>query len=313
MPDIIIETTPAPILINDETSSADLRAAMRATRSEPEAQPETPEPKTEEPVETKPETESGTVEKKQEPEEVDEELPEGVKKRIAQEAKKQAFFQSKIDRAVSDRKAKEAEAQKLPGAEPVQNTEQPSNGRPVRPKPDAFTTWGEYLTADENYATEHEAWLVTETRKTVAQEFTANQEREEGRRKWDTALKDHAELPQMAPQVIENSPEGLQVAISALDNWAGVTVHLGKNPGELAALVQQFKANPHRAVAELGKLEDRLKPAPKQAAAAPDKPLPKPLAPVGGGASASTPKVDMENAPFSAFKSEVRRALKPTG
>ncbi len=317
MPEIIVESTPGPVTITDDSSSSALRAAARAATSGETDKTPTPEPEAEPvaaaPVEEKaPEPESGTDEKKPEPEEAEPELPEGVKKRIAKEAERQARIQSEIDRAVSARKAKEEELKKLSGSEPAPTPEkQLPAGRPVRPQPDAYQTWGEYLAADAKYATEHEAWLVEETRKTVTQEITANRQAEEGKRLWDSAVKDHADLPTMAPQVVEHSPEGLQLAISALDNWAGVTVHLGKNPEELAALVEAFNANPYRGVTELGKLEERLKPATKQAATSTaTKPLPAPLKPVGGGASATTPKVDMENAPFHVFKSEVKRMLK---
>jgi len=106
----------------------------------------------------------------------------------------------------------------------------------------------------------------------------------------------NAELPEATQAVVENSTPEFQLAVSALDNWAGVTVHLGKHPEELTAIVAKFKANPVGAIADLGKLEERLKPAPKQAEKAPEKMLPAPPRTAGGSASASTPRLNLERA-----------------
>lgn len=304
--DVIVETAPEPI----EISMSDIRAAMADAPVETEAKPEAPEIKTE-PVETKPEPESGTGEKKQEPESVEEELPEGVKKRIAREVEKTARYQAEIDRAVSQTKAKEAELKKLTtGPEPEKKTTETASTRPARPNIETFEgTLAEYNRAVKEYDSSLETWLFTEARRVAETEFRTNLATQESKRKWDEALQTHAELPQMAEVVTGSSPEGLQLAISALGDWAGVTVHLGKHPDELATLTQQFQANPYVAVAALGKLEDRLKPATKQAEVK-TQALPEPLKPVGGTANAATPKVDLETADFGAFKAEVRRQLK---
>ena len=311
----VVVTNTDPVAINDDSTMSDIRAAFNDKPVEkPVVEPETAATEVEEKtteVEAKPEAESEPADKKTEPEVIEEELPEGVKKRIAKEAEKQARIQSEINRAISARKAKEEELKQLSGSEPVQNTEKPSD-RPVRPKPDAYNTWGEYLAADEKYATEHEAWLQSETRRTVEQEFTARQAAAESKRAFDEALKAHGDLREMADTVIEGSPEPLQLAISALNDWAGVTVHLGKNPEELAALVQKFQSNPYGALADLGKLEARLTSSkePEKTEKPAEKPLPAPPAQVGGRASASAPKVDLEKADDATFMRELRRLKK---
>ena len=119
-------------------------------------------------------------------------------------------------------------------------------------------------------------------------------------------------MREMADTVIAGSPEPLQLAISALNDWAGVTVHLGKNPEELAALVQKFQGNPYGALADLGKLEARLTSSkePEKTEKPAEKPLPAPPAQVGGRASASAPKVDLEKADDATFMRELRRLKK---
>lgn len=309
-PTVIVETAPAPI----EISMSGIRAALADAPVETEAKSETPatetKPEQSESVEAKPETEPGTVETKQPPEAIEEELPEGVKKRIAREVEKTTRLQAEIDRAVSIRKAKEDELKKLQtGSEPATKTTDISS-RPVRPNLETFEgTMADFNKAVADYDAKLETWLFAEARKVAEVEFRSNIATQESRRRWDEAIKTHNELPQMAELVLGSSPEGLQLAISALGDWAGVTMHLGKHPDELATLTQQFQANPYAAVAALGKLEERLKPAPKQADKN-DKTLPAPLKPVGGTANATAPPVDLETADFSAFKAEIRRGLK---
>ncbi len=307
--DVIVQTTPAPLDL--EGSMADLRAALKGTV---EAAPIAPTPETpaepEKPVETKPESESGTGETKKEPEEVEEELPENVRKRIAKEAQKQAFFQSKIDRAVSERKAKEAELEKLkPGSEPAPTTEKPSDGRPVRPKQTDFNTMGEFWDAQAKYEGEFESWMLSEADKRAEQRWTAKQGQQEVASARSEAAKEHKEFEAMADLVVAGSPEGLQLAISNIEDWAGVTVHLGKHPEELRALVQKFEKNPYAAVAELGRLEDRLKPVTKQAEPKAAAKLPEPLRAVAGTASATIPGVSQETLEndMGALKRETRR------
>ncbi len=307
--DVIVTTS------STEPDFAELRSMLKG---EPvEAKPEvveTPEPVTE-PVKeaSDAETVPETVETKTEPEEVEPELPEGVKKRIAKESEKQAKIQAEINRAVSARKAKEDELKQLSGSEPVQNTEKAtSQGEPTAPDPNDFPTWGEYLTADRKFRSDWSTWLQSETRKTVESEFTAKQAMEESKRAWSDAAKAHSDLQEMADTVVASSPEPLQLAISALDNWADVTVHLGKNPVELEALVRAFQTNPYKGVADLGKLEARLTMDSKQTEPikAVEKPLPTPLKPVAGSASASVPKVDLEKADDASFMKEIRRMTK---
>ena len=290
----------------EDASDASVMDALDAALASSEPEKTTPEPQAEPakgPEEAKTtETEPGAVETQQEPPqaESEEELPEGVKKRIAREAEKQARIQSEIDRAVSNRKAKEEELKKLAGEsgpQPVK-TAPPADGKPARPNIETFEgTLAEYNAAVADYEGKYEAWLHSETTKRVEQEFLTRQAAEEGKRAWNEAAAKHAELPEATKVVLDGSTPDFQVALSSLENWPGVTVHLGKHPEELSAVVEKFKANPVSAIADLGALQERLKQAPTQAKTE-KQPEKMPAAPpkrVGGQASVSTPRLNLES------------------
>ncbi len=308
--DVIVTTTDAePDFQALRAMLSDKPAEAPATEPEPAAEPVKE-------ASDVTETDPGPVEPKTEPEVVEKEIPEGVKKRLKKIDDQTAAYDKLIAERISARKAKEDELKKLEGSEPVKNTAkaEPSDGEPVAPNPSDFTgSWGEYLEADAKFRKEWATWLQTETRKTVEQELTAKQALEESKRAWSEGAKAHSDLQEMAEAVVANSPEPLQLAISALDNWAGVTVHLGKNPVELEALVRAFQTNPYKGVADLGKLEARLSTSSKQAEPPKaEKPLPAPLKPVAGSASASKPNVDLEKADDKTFMAELRSMSKLT-
>lgn len=295
---------------------ADLESMINASRTSAAVE-ETPETKVapaKEAIEeetTKPD--SGIGKDKQQ-EEIEEELPEGVKKRIAAEAKKQAFFQSRIDQAVSARKAKEAEAEKLtgkPGSEPEKPTEPAKNERPKRPDLSTFEgTLAEYQAAVAKADGDLEKWLEDRTRETVSKELTERQAKEAQQKQWDVATEKHGkDFPALMDTLAATTPVDMQRAISALEDWSAVAVHLAKNETERNALVEEFKTSPFSVFAKLGKLEDRLKPAAKTAADD-EKPLPKPLKPVAGDAPGRTARVDLDKASDAEALGEIVRMLK---
>ncbi len=294
-------------------SMADLRAMAEGTK--PAAASTVATETEEQSEEQSTETEPGTV--SEEPLEEVFELPKNVQKKISQEAKKAAFFQSKIDQATSLRKAKEAEAAKLngksgpePGSSAERTTEPAKDARPKRPDLASFTgTLAEFNKATNEYETKYEEWLKDETRKTVTQELTASQMETARKTAWDEAVKEHGEeFPKLMDALRDSTPPEFQVAVSALDNWSGVAIHLAKNEADRDALVELFNANQTRGAAELGKLEDRLKPAAKTEATE-EKTVKKPLRAVAGGALGIAPRIDLNKAPMSVFKSEVNRML----
>jgi hypothetical protein len=299
-------TTIVPPTINDETSFADLRALIGGeSKPEPAAEPE-PEPVTSEPADKaeehhEPATETG--DKTPNPQASEEEpLPEGVQKRIAKEAEKAARIQAEIDRAVSERKAKEAELEQLKvgekGSEPVNQPKSQTSDRPKRPqlgeKGHEAETYDQFLERERVYVEETlPSWIKAD----AIREFEATTSQREAQKaaeeRWNAAVEKHKAAGVDFPALMESAralaPEGLQVAISALDNWDGVAVHLAKHPAELKQLAQTFQQNPTKAIATLGRIEAALtsqetKPATPAKA---EKPLPEPLAKAGGSASAS--------------------------
>lgn len=273
--------------------------------------PITPEPKAEpqkEPVkEETPKPESGP-DKTQQQEDTEEELPEGVKKRIAKESERAARIQSEIDRAVSTRKAKEQELASLkgkPGSEPEKHTEPAKDAEPQEPDLATFSgNLAEYNAAMKEFRQQYRDWVKNETAATVKQELQQQQLNEARKQAWDEATVKHGkDFPAMMDSLAENTPVDFQRAVSDLDDWSGVAVHLAKNEAERNALVAEFKLRPFAVIAKLGKLEDRLKPEAK----ASTETLPKPLKPVGGGPTGANTKVDLNDPKLS--YSEIAKEL----
>lgn len=304
-----------------EPTFEQLESMIEAQRapSEP-AKEEIPAPEEAKPQEAKPKEETqtpepGTGTDKQQEENTDEELPENVKKRIEKEAKKQAFFQSKIDAAVSARKAKEAEAAKLTGesgSEPAKTTEPAKNERPKRPERATFQgTEAEYSAALDAHEEALEKWLESRTKETVSRELTERQAKEQQIREWNAATEKHgAEFPALMATLAQTTPAKFQEAVSALEDWSGVAVHLAKNEAERNALVELFKASPLAAIAKLGKLEDRLKPEAKPAPVKEETQLPKPIKPIGGAPAGRAGRVDLDKASDGEALGEIERMLR---
>lgn len=291
---------------------SDLRAMLEPTSTQKLEPVEAPSetPKVETAKVDEPAAEPG--EKQLEQEAAEEPLPEAVTKRIAKEVDRQAAIQRKIDEAVSARKAKERELEQAnagTGSQPAK-TAQTVDARPVKPVLDNFATYAEYQTASTKYEADHDAWLIGETRKTFAQESSAKEQQAAHKTAWDSAVKEHgAEFPTLVKSVTDQTSEGFQTAVSQLEDWPRVAVHLAKNQAELAEIAGLFERNPYQAVAKLGQLQAKLQPAPKTAT--PAETLPDPPKKVGG-AAAATSAVDLSDGrlSFSAFKAGAQKLLK---
>lgn len=293
-----------------EPSMSELRA-MLADSNSSESKTETPEP-----VKAAPEPEAAQepADTKQEPPETDEPLPEGVQKRIAKEVEKAAKYQRQINEAVSTRKAKEKELADLTasGPAPVQKADTAAKKAPE---------FGEAGHESETYAAfqardrEHfKAEIAAETRRSVEQEFTQRQQQErinarvnEGAAKQIEAgvVKDVGEFNAHMKALVDGAPEGLQSAISSLDDWASVGVHLAKNPAKLTDLATMYGINPYAAIIKLGNLQASLKTATKPASVV----LPDPPEKFGGGSSVSSGAFDIEKSNVS----QLRRYMVKTG
>ncbi len=328
MPDPVIQ---APTV---EPSIAELHTflggppAVETQAAEPaavvEPKPETPEVKADElaapgAAETKDkEAESGTV--VAEPEAIEEELPENVRKRITKEVERQARADRAITEAISKRKESEDKLAKLtagkPGSEPATTTAPAAiEAKPVRPDLDTFPgTYAEYQAALTKYDADHEAYLIARTERTVEERFTARQREESLTKDWNEATEEHGpDFREHMKALTAATPEGLQLAISGLDNWSAVAVHLAKAPDELKALAAKWDTNQYAAVADLGRLEARLQTGTKPPEAlkpkAAAKPLPPPPAKIGG-AAATVPSVDLETADQATFNRTVKAYLR---
>lgn len=272
------------------------------------------------------EADAGTAEiqKPIEAVEVEEPLPENVQKRIAKESEKQARIQAEINQAVSQRKAKEAELAKLKadtgntGSEPATTTEPAKNAKPTKPKFADFSAEGksyaDYQSAVEEFEVKNEAWVLSEAERRADEKFTKRENERRQEEAIANAEKTHGSIWRSSvKKVAETAPQAFKDAVAGLDNWDGVVAHLGKeeNDGELRSLVERFSAAPYAAIAELGRLEDRLKkPAtqPETAKAPPAKPLKAPPLVVGGAAGAA-PTVNLQTADMRTFKREIQTLL----
>jgi len=293
--------------------------------------PEPKAPRTKPDAKEKPKEAAPETAREPQQEEVDDEpLPEGVRKRIEQETKKAARIQAEIDKAVSNRKAKEAELASLKGkqgSEPEKQTAPKKDERPTPPDLATFPgTLAEFNEAQRKYMADMEKYLEGQTRATVQKEFDERNARESRERAWKESeavlvkagtLK-AGEFAPLMDALAQELPIDLQRAVSALDDWATVAVHLAQNDDVRAELIESFKADRLRTIAKLGKLEDKLSPAAKTAKPDEDEEeetLPPPARAIGGaarGAVKTKPLHEMvaKNGDVGDFLNEVGRQLK---
>lgn len=302
---VIVEQT-EPLSAVENPSMDDLRKLM----ANPDAEMTQPETEAEA-TPKQPEGTGDVLEPTKEPVvEAEAELPKGVQKRIEKEAERQAEFQRIIDEARSKTKALEAEAAKLAGtgAEPDKTPKTDENARPQKPNFATFEGTGdEFAAALEEYDANLEKWLEDRTSKTVESKFQERQAREAAQQRWDSAVKEHGDKWESSVKTVsEVAPEPMQIAISALDNWSKVAVHLAANPAALTALADQFKAHPpgspgfFKAVAQLGRLEADITAVAEKTPVAAPKPkverLPPPLSAVEAPAEEGTGGFDYASA-----------------
>ncbi len=307
-----------------EASMSDIRSMFGTTPATPAEAPAAKEPAAvennsndrPEPVltETAPNSEAGEQEWHDEDEAP---LPPGVQKRIAREVAKVA----EIQKAISARKAAQAELDKLstgkPGSVPAQSTAPVETPKPVKPQPtdSAYdddpdqpgSGYKKFRAAEDKFFSDHEQWLIAQTEQRVASEFSKRQAQQTVQKAWTDATAKHAaEWPTRAKAIAAGTPEGLQEAISALDDWPAMVNHLGDptQAATLKALGEKFARSPFAAAAELGRIEATLSESAKEPRATPiaRKPLPDPLNTVGGRPSHSSGAVDLDKASVGTAK-----------
>lgn len=303
---------------------------------EPEAKPEAAEVKTE-PVEAKGTEPAPAPGKEAQPESVEieepeEELAPGVQKKIAKEVARIARADRAIAEAVSRRKEKEAELEKLttgkPGSEPAPTTAPAATTEPVEPEldePDVESwqvknpegTWAQYQIAlkeirakhkeaMQKYRADYAKWLKAETTRTVEVEMSERQTQDDNLREVQRAKKEHGinAFETAMTALSENSSEQFQAVLCVLPEWDVVSFHLGNNPAELKRIGDIFADNQVAGLAELGALQYRLKqeakkPEPeKPPAKAAEKPLPPPPPRPGGSATATGSPFNFAKEPY---------------
>jgi hypothetical protein len=287
----------APVLNNPTMTQ--LRDLIDGKAPEPEAQAEetsdtAAEVEKDPEAKSEPEPEAAKAAEDPEPEEGEEPLPKGVQKQIEREAKKQAEWQARIEAAKAKTKQAKDEAERLEretGTEPEKPTRK-GEGEPTFPDIDNFQgTVAEYKAAVAKYHTDYAAWLKTHTAEAVRAELERERQQKAADERWNAAVTEHgADFEAKAKTIADTAPKEMQIAISALENWSKVAVHLADNPGELQALAEQFKSNPYAAVAALGKLEAKVTAPPPVVPKAKEKEPPPPLkkAPAAADAAADS-------------------------
>lgn len=330
---------------------ADLRKMVGEPEPEAEAAPkaepakveepktETPETKTAEaePAKT-PEPDEGTGEKKQEPPAEEDEhvkLPPAAQKKVDKEIARTVSARKEADEIVRRLREQEKSLSGKQGTEPVKPAPEATTSpdkpvRPVAPVQPIFgskdQTWAEYENelkayhtaqaahevALAKYETERDEWLVNQARSRFEQEQSAKQHQESHKAAWDAAVEAHGdEFPEAMERLTARIPEPVQLAISQLENWPTVAMHLESNPDALKQVVDLYGRNPFAAVAQLGAIEASLqkKAEPKVAKPIPKQDLPAPPASVGGTATPSA-SVDLEKCSFKVFKRGMGDILK---
>lgn len=320
---IAVETTEKPVIaLSEETSFGDLKAALKASEADADPKETTEEASGETEAESSGEAASSQAKpaavagsEQQEAKTEEKELPSGVKKRIAEEVRKQSELDEQIREAREVTKGKQKELADLTGESgtaPVKSTAPNSKARPQRPDPDTFTgNLDQFKAALVKHDSDLESYLQDQTRQVVAQEFSKRQASEQLQREWDEAAKEHgADFPALMGELAKSTTPEMQEALSALPKWAAVAVYLAKNEPQRKALVEQFKAGKagqFAAIAELGVIQSKLTSSSAGKPAVAKKPIPPPLKPVADGSHVDD--IDLNEADFSVFKREAKKAL----
>lgn len=197
--------------------------------------------------------------------------------------------QKRIDRAVRQRYEAEARAKMLEERlSALEQRQQPPPQARERddsePTIDKFQNFDEYVAAKAEWiaARKIEQTLTEREKRAAAERETA--ERQKTAESWQQKLqKATAEMPDFEDVIssadVPMTP-AMQQAIMESDIGPKLAYHLANNPDEAVKIAQM---TPMRAIATLGRLEERLSAAPVKTASS----APEPITPVGQRATAS--------------------------
>ncbi len=241
--------------------------------------------------------------------------PRGVFKKLQKEVALQAEIQAEISTAKAKTKALKAELESLTtkGSEPVKQTEVDTDPEPNEPDIDTFEgTNPEFQAATKKWKQDWRAWNTRQTEAVVGKQFEARQRQQAVDAEISKARERHGEAFEANRTALAAAaPPELQMDISAMEDWSALVNHLGANPKELAEIVAAHKQSPHRAIAALTRLQDRLATAEAEASAEPPvrkSKIPPPTRPQGGGAAAAV-SIDLDKADPATFNRHVRKML----
>lgn len=218
--------------------------------------------------------------------------------------------QKRIDKAVkaqreAERKLADAEAKLTPQeSRPAQETA-PSVATPTKPKPqiEQFESYEDYIEAIAD-------WKADERDAKREQQAAVKQHAETMQMRVAKAKEEFADFEEVVTEAAKTLPisQAMTDYIMQSENGPKVAYKLAKDPAEVARI---RALSPIAAIRELSKIEDSLTapaaPATKTLAAA--KPLPKPPAAIGGGASPTAIDLSDPKLPMAAFKREFQKRL----
>lgn len=203
-----------------------------------------------------------------------------------QEHKANKGAEARIKQLLAENKELREKAAKPP-AEPAKTAEaakvEPKNGRPVRPifGDKDGETWSEFTVREDAYHEDLASFKAKELLESERSAEAKNRAVTESKKRWDGAIKEYGDgFPELVKTVVDATPEGLQMAISDLDDWPAVAVHLANHPDKLAEIVELFELSEVKAIARLGRIEAAL--SAKPASEVPATKAPRPATPIAG-------------------------------
>lgn len=222
-------------------------------------------------------------------------VPKGVQKRIDRAVREK--YEAQARAKMLEERIAQIEARQQPSA-PVA----PIEGMPTI---DKFNNFDEYVTAKAEFiAKRHIEQAMSEGQRRQAEERQhASQVKLNA--EWTKRVeKFTAEMPDFEEVITASTvpmTDPMQQTIKELDLGPKLAYHLANHPDEAAAIADM---TPLRAIAALGRLEERLsKPAEKKTTSAPA-----PITPVGGTARVSKDPGDMSMAEFTRWRRSVIKA-----
>jgi hypothetical protein len=231
--------------------------------------------------------------------------PPGVKKRIGKALRERREAQERAEAA--ERRLAELQQGRPPAKEEA--AAKPAAADKPKPKLEDFNTYEEFNEALVEWKVDQRESAREAKRQQDARQAAQATVLQAHQKRVEAAREKHADFDARLEALKMPISQELHNAIVESELGPEVAYYCATNPEEakrIAAL------SPIRQVAEFGKLEALLTAEAKPAKPAEKKPLPKPAAAVGGGASGASAGIDLNDPklPMDSFKREVAKRLK---